>query len=104
MACEYYAMRRDEELLKLKRKLQEPKSPLPTTFETNVVHPPLLSRIPPPSSHHAHSPLILSTTPNTIISPIDMGDDLGVDVDAHEDTIGVEGEWEDKVNVRRPLG
>ena len=33
-----------------------------------------------------------------------MGDDLGVDVDAHEDSIGVEGEWEDKVNVRRPLG
>lgn len=32
-----------------------------------------------------------------------MGDDLSVDVDPHEDTIGVEGEWEDEGNVRRPL-
>lgn len=32
-----------------------------------------------------------------------MGDDLGVDVNAFEDTIGVEGEWEDRANVKRDL-
>lgn len=29
--------------------------------------------------------------------------DLGVDVESHEDTNDVEGEWEDEVNVRKPL-
>lgn len=63
MACEYYALRRDEELLKLNRRLQEPKSTLPATSETNVVHP----SIPhfPLSSHHAQFPPVLSNTSNT---------------------------------------
>lgn len=89
MGREYHALRRDEEL-KLKRRLQEPELNLPVAFETNVVGPP----IPPslPSSHHPHSPPIISSTPNTMINPIDVGDDLSVDVGAHEDTIGIEGE------------
>lgn len=36
----------------------------------------------------------LPEAPNTIINPIDVGDDLGVDVHAHahDDPIGVEGD------------
>lgn len=58
----------------------------------------------PPSSHHAQSPPILSTTLDTRTNPIEVGDDLGVDVHAHEDAIDVEGDWEDQGTNRRALG
>jgi hypothetical protein len=62
--------------------LQEPIFTLHVDFETNVVQCP----VPPPPniSHHAQLPPILSITPNARINPIDVGDDLGVDVDACE--------------------
>lgn len=88
MVREYYALGRDEELLKLKRRLQEPDLTSPAAFETNIVQP----LIPP-------SPPILSTTPNTRYNHIDVGDDLVVDVDAHDDEIG-EGEWDENVSER----
>jgi hypothetical protein len=84
MAHEYYALRRDEELLKLKRRLQEPDLTSPAASETDIVQP----LIP-----------ILSTTPNTRYSQIDVGDNLVVDVDAADDEID-EGEWDEKVSDR----
>lgn len=88
MAREYYALRRDEELLKLKRRLQEPDLTSPVAFETDIVQP----LIPP-------SPPILSTTPNTRYNQIDVDDDLVVDVDVVDDEID-EGEWDENVSDR----
>lgn len=75
----------------------------PAVFDTDVARPTI-----PPSpinSHHAQSPPILTTKPNTRINLIDVGDDSCIDVHAHDDLIGVEGHWEDdEGSVRRPLG
>lgn len=88
MAREYYALRRDEELLKLKRRLQELDLTSPAAFETDIVQP-LIRPFPP----------ILPTTPNTRYNHIDVGDDLVVDVDAHDDEIS-EGEWDENTSDR----
>lgn len=95
-------LRRNEKLLKLKKRLQELDLLSPAVFDSDVARPTI-----PPSPinyHHAQSPPILSTTPNTRIDLIDVGDDLGIDVHAHDDPIGV-GHWEDDGgSVTRPLG
>jgi hypothetical protein len=65
----------------------------PAVFVTNVARPTI-----PPSpinSHHAQSPPILSTSPNSRINLIAVGDDTCIDVHAHDDPIVVEGHCED---------
>lgn len=76
MACEYYTLRQDEELVKLKR-LTEPDLVLPTTFDMEFLANPLLHSPPTP---HAQSPLTLHahththSSPNTRINPVELGD------------------------------
>ena len=78
MAWKYHTLRRDKELAKLNKRLMELDLVLCAAFQMGVpfnlaLHSPPIHCVQSPHIHHAHSP-------NTRITPIEMRDDIVLEI------------------------